>query len=370
MAPESKAPLENSVRLKPSGQSSVEQAVAAGPDTMARAQPVSYNPSFEFVAEDERQTEQGLIETLTKIQTRVYEDSGEAFRGVHAKCHGIIVGELRVIDSPAPQYAQGMFAAAGRYPVVIRLSSIPGDVLDDEVSVPRGLALKVIGVPGERVTGSEEDVTQDFVLANGPSFAKPEPKAFLSTLKLLAATTDRVPKLKKILSAVMRGSEKLLESVGLQSATALTLGGYPETNILGDEFYSQAPILYGQYMAKVRLVPGSAELRALSNAKLDLSGKPNGIRDAVISHFQNQSACWELQVQLCTDLHKMPIEDASSPWPEELSPYVTVAVVEAPPQDVWSDSRRGADAELAFSPWHALAAHRPLGGVMRVRRRA
>ena len=106
--------------------------MAAGAGTKPLSQPVPYNPSFEFVAEDERQTEQGLIETLTKIQTRVYEDSGEAFRGVHAKCHGIIVGELRVVDPLAPQYAQGMFSQPGRYPVVIRLSSIPGDVLDDE----------------------------------------------------------------------------------------------------------------------------------------------------------------------------------------------------------------------------------------------
>src|SRR5258708_6928935 len=37
----------------------------------------------------------------------------------------------------------------------MRFSTIPGDILDDSVSTPRGLAIKVIGVEGERLEGSE-----------------------------------------------------------------------------------------------------------------------------------------------------------------------------------------------------------------------
>jgi len=47
--------------------------------------------------------------------------------------------------------------------------------LDDSVSTPRGLARKVIGVEGERREGSEGDVTQDYVLINGPAFGAPNP---------------------------------------------------------------------------------------------------------------------------------------------------------------------------------------------------
>jgi hypothetical protein len=332
-------------------------------------QPLLYEAKYEVVAEDERHTEQGLIDTLTRIQNIVYEDTHQAVRSVHAKCHGIVVGELIVPDGLPATLAQGLFAQAGRYPVILRLSTIPGDVLDDDVSVPRGMAVKVVGVPGERVTGSEGESNQDFVLVNGPVFAKPEPKSFLSTLKLLAATTDKAPGLKKVLSVVMRGTEKLLESVGIHSGTVLTLGGYPETHILGDEFYSQAPILFGSYMAKVRVVPASAELRALTGSKLHLKGKPDGIREAVIEHFGRQGGSWELQAQLCTDIEKMPLENASKEWPQKDSPYVTVARIDASPQNVWSEPRQVADHTLSFNPWHALAAHRPLGGIMRVRRR-
>lgn len=330
---------------------------------------IRYEPSMEKTDNNESETNAGLIDTISKIQKKVYSDSGHAARGVHAKCHGVLVGELRVLDNLPPVLAQGLFSKPGNYPVVMRLSTIPGDVLDDNVSVPRGLAIKVVGVAGDRVAGSEADATQDFVFSNGPVFAKSHPDSFLSTLKLLAGTTDRAPGLKKVLSTVMRGAEKLLESVGGESSTLMTLGGYPEVNILGDDFYSQAPILYGNYMAKVALKPFSAGLRALTKAPVDLKDKPNGLREAVVDFFRSNSGEWDLQVQLCTDRDSMPLEDAAKQWPEDKSSYVTVARISMPAQDAWSAARvQAVNEQMSFSPWHALAAHRPLGAIMRVRK--
>jgi hypothetical protein len=331
--------------------------------------PVRYEPRMEKTDADEAQTNAGLIDTIGKIQSTVYKDTGKAMRGVHAKGHGVLVGELRVLENLPAHLAQGLFSSARSYPVVMRFSTIPGDVLDDNVSVPRAVAIKVVGVTGERVAGSEGEVTQDFVLANGPVFAKAHPKDFLSTLKILAGTTDKVPALKKALSTVMRGAEKLVEGLGGQSSTLMTLGGYPEINILGDEFYSQVPILYGEYMAKIAVKPFSPGLRALAKAPLDLKGRPNGIREAVADFFRLNSGEWEIQAQLCTDLQTMPIEDASKQWPEDESPYVAVGRISIPAQVSWSEERvRVVEERMSFSPWHALAAHRPLGATMRVRR--
>jgi hypothetical protein len=324
---------------------------------------------MEVVDEKEHETNAHLIETIARIQTKVYDDAGHATRGVHAKCHGVMVGTLRVLDDLPPDLRQGLFANPGTYEVVVRLSTIPGDILDDNISVPRGLAMKVVGVAGPRVTGSEADVTQDFVFANGAAFSKKAPQGFLSTLKLLAGTTDKAPALKKALSTVMRGAEKLVESLGGKSPTLMTLGGYPEVNILGDEFYSQVPILYGDYVAKLALKPFSPALRALSKAAIDLKDKPNGIREAVVAFFGSNEGQWDLQVQLCTDLESMPIEDAAKPWPEDESPYRSVARISIPPQDCWSAARlKSVNEQMSFSPWHSLAAHRPLGGINRVRK--
>jgi hypothetical protein len=336
---------------------------------LPRRTPVRYDSSIETIDADEAKTTEGLVDTITRIQNTVYTDSGQAQRGVHAKSHGVLVGELRVLEILPEEYAQGLFAKPASYPVVLRFSTIPGDVLDDNVSVPRGLAIKVVGVVGERVAGSEGDVTQDFLFSNGPAFAKSEPKSFLSTLKLLAATTDKGPRLKKILSSIMRGAEKIIEGAGGESATLMTLGGYPETNVLGDDYFSQAPILYGDYMAKVAIKPASAALRALKKAAVNLQGRPDGLREAVVEFFRHNAAEWNLQVQLCTDLSAMPVENASIAWPEQLSPYRTVARIVIPSQDAWNSQRvKIVEGRMAFNPWHALAAHRPLGGIMRVRK--
>ena len=133
---------------------------------------------------DEAATITGLIATMRYIAEKTFADGGHAIRPVHAKSHGILEGYLEVDEGLPSELAQGLFAKPGDYPLVMRFSTNPGDILDDSVSVPRGLAIKVIGVEGERLDGSEGDVTQDFLLINGPAFGAPTPKAFLSVVRL------------------------------------------------------------------------------------------------------------------------------------------------------------------------------------------
>ncbi|MGW2860189.1 hypothetical protein [Streptomyces sp. NPDC001205] len=97
----------------------------------------------------------------------------------------------------------------------------------------------------------------------------------------------------------------------------------------------------------------------------------SALRDLVVNFFAHDSAEYDIRAQLCTDIARMPIEDASVLWPEELSAHELVAVLHLPAQDAYSDARRRyADDVLSFSPWHALEAHRPLGSIMRSRRAA
>jgi len=46
-----------------------------------------------------------------------------------------------------------------------------------------------------------------------------------------------------------------------------------------------------------------------------------------------------------------------------------VARIVVPPQDaVVADDSEFGDDRIAFSPWHGIAAHRPIGSIMRVRK--
>ena len=333
--------------------------------------PLRYSPSYEHPEPDEAKTLSDINEQMHRIQEKTYADGGKALRSVHAKSHGLLVGELRVPAGLAPELAQGIFARPGTLPVVMRLSTTPGDILPDDVSTPRAMALKIIGVDGERLPGTEGDVTQDFVMVDGPAFNKPDAKSFAKGLKLLAATTDKAEGSKQVLSAALRGLEKVVEAVGGKSATLTALGGHPETNPLGETYFTQVPVLFGEYFGKICVRPASPSLQALFKEPVDLEDRPDGLRDAVAAYFEEQGGEWELCVQLCTDIEKMPIEDASVAWDERLSPYRPVARLVMGAQASWSDARVHAiDEGLAFSPWHGVAAHRPLGGVMRVRKGA
>ncbi len=332
--------------------------------------PVRYTPSVETLHPDEAEIGASILESMQKIRETTLEDYGRPVRSVHAKSHGVLKGELHVLPGLPPVLAQGLFARAGTYPVALRLSTTPGDILDDSVSTPRGLAIKVAEVEGERLPGSEGGTTQDFVLVNGPTF-QAKPKPFAQNLKLLEKTTDRLDRTKKVVSAVSRGLESLIEAFGGQSVALKSLGGHPETHILGETFFSQAPIRYGDYIAKVSVAPVSSELTALKDIPVDLNGKPDGLREAVVDFFRQYGGEWEIRVQLCTDLETMPVEDASVLWPEDQSPYIPVGRITVAPQEAWSESKVAAiDEGLSFSPWHGLAAHQPLGVIMRLRRKA
>ena len=331
------------------------------------ASPIRFSPAVEQPAPDEADTIKGLEEQFKIILDTTSKDYGHAVRSVHAKGHGIARGTLTIADGLPPELAQGMFAAPGEHDAVIRLSTNAGDILDDAISLPRGLALKVMGVEGERLPGAE-GTTQDFVMVNGPAFAAPDPKAFLGNLKLLAKTTDKAEGAKKLLSSVLRAAEATLEAVGGQSSLLQTLGGAKPVHPLGATYYTQTPFRYGDFIAKFSLVPVSG-IKDYADETINASGRPEAIREAVNELLVEQGGTWELRVQLCTDLETMPIEDASKPWDEKQSPFRTVATLTVAPQPGWEHGiTEHTEDALSFSPWHGLEAHRPLGGVNRARR--
>jgi len=334
-------------------------------------QPIEYDARFEFPEEGEGDTQSELLDTLHGIADTTFRDSGKPLRSVHAKSHGLLRGELRVLPGLPRTLAQGLFGQPGTYPVIMRLSTTPGDVLADSVSTPRGMALKVLGVRGDRLPGSENDSTQDFVLVNSTTFLNAGPKAFLGGLQVLAATTDKAPALKEVLSNALRKAEGALERAGTESAALKSLGGHPATHPLGETYYSQTAILLGPYMAKVSLAPVATGLTQLHGAPVDVKGSPNALRQAVCDYFAQQGGEWELRVQLCTNIEEMPIENAAAEWPESISPFLPVARLVAPPQPGWSEALSAAiDEGMSFNPWHGLAVHRPLGAVNRVRKAA
>jgi hypothetical protein len=55
-------------------------------------------------------------------------------------------------------------------------------------------------------------------------------------------------------------------------------------------------------------------------------------------------------------------------WPEALSPFVTVAKVRLPQQDISGDDIQEQMDATSITPWRCTEEHRPLGNIMRARK--
>lgn len=331
--------------------------------------PLKYRPTYEVLECAEAVHRENLQRVLRKISETTYIHSEHATRSVHAKSHGLISAEMEVYDHLPEVLAQGLFASPKQLPLVMRFSTVSGDMRYDKASVPRDLAIKIVGVEGERLHGSEDETTQDFLLVNAPAFLAASARQFLSNLKLLAVTQDVTPNLKAMLSKILQGTTQLIESLGKHHALLEGSNPPPQVNMLGETYYSQTPILYGGYMAKVALVPVAPALTALTNMPVDFKFATDELRKSIVDFFIANTAVWELRIQLCTDIAKMPIEGSSVVWSEDVSPYLPVAKITAKPQIAWSPYRSHiVDDGMTFSPWHGIQSHRPLGSFMRFRK--
>lgn len=333
-------------------------------------QPLIYTPDIEVVAADEARLTEEIVEQMAASARAAYERHRHAHRDAHAKSNGILKGELVVRARLPPELAQGIFVAPRTYPVVARLSSAPGDIHTDKIPAPRGFALKVIGVDGERLVPTLGGANQDFLMVNFPALAFGTIPKYKRMLTLLEANAHAPDTFQRLVAGTAHGAKEVIDSLG--GTAGATLDGLARDNHhpLGETYHTQAALRFGDHVAKLALRPLSDDVRALTGQSVPDTGYA-AMRDAVTAHFAHAGAEYELTAQLCVDLARMPVEDASVAWPEDLAPHRPIATLHFAPQDSASPARLVyGDDVLSFNPWNGVAAHRPLGGIMRIRRAA
>jgi len=329
---------------------------------------VRYRVGLERPSPDEEELVRQIIGAMESASRQVAAKHRHGLRDAHAKSHGILAGELRIEPDLPEHLAQGLFAAPRSYPVIVRFSTSPGDLRSDRVPALRGMAIKVIGVDGLRAIDNGA-TTQDFLLVNQPTLPFGTVGEYAKLQKLLEREPRQSDLYQRVIRLGARVAARVLTRLGLPLPAAVEGLATANHQILGETFHSMAALRYGDHVAKISAAPRSEDVRALTGRPVDRRAGNSALRDLVTDFFRRQGAEYELRAQLCVDVDRMPIEDASVLWPEELSPHHRVAVLHLPAQDPYSDARRRyADDVLSFSPWQALEAHRPLGSVMRSRR--
>lgn len=325
-----------------------------------------YNDDIEHPAADEQSSIDGIIKGMTEQSQTVEKREHHAVRASHAKSSACVVGELVVADDLPPELAQGLFAKPGSYQIAVRFAQGPGETLGDRVSTHRGMSVKIFGVAGEKLPGHGDD-TQDFVFATGTTFPSGTAAGFLRDGTVIGKSTGMPEGVKSAVSSAARNFNKVLHAFGTESAKA-DFFGHPFSHPMAESYFSQAPMRWGDYVAKLGAVPVAPAQLDLSEWRLDPHQDEDGFRHAAVAYFQQNDAVYELKAQLWADADKQPLEDASIDWPVTISPYRTVATLQLPRQDAYSPARVSYfDDSMSFRPAHSLAAHRPLGSVMRAR---
>ncbi len=298
---------------------------------------------------DEPAQHEAFSKALVELQTRKSKLFGHG-RALHRKGLTAIHAELEVLPGLPEHAAQGLFSTPARYEATIRLSNGGMDVAPDKVPDIRGLAIKVLGLSGPGALGIDTDC-QDWLLINHERFGFPQAEEFVA---FVVAAGHGIPAL--ICHCFRRyGLSAFSVISGFQATMSKPFSGFAT-----EAFHTVVPSAMGPWAARLRVVPGPGAPNA--NAKNDWAADvANRLRTAPIT--------WDVQLQFFEDEASTPIEDARAGWTD--APWLTVARLTAPVQDLTSPDAKAYSAsveEQTFDPWHALAAHRPLGDVMRARK--
>lgn len=295
-----------------------------------------------------------IIRDMGEYMKRKYRP-GEYERVGNTKTHGLVRGEVTIRDDLPLELRQGIFREPRSFPAWIRFSGPGPDSPPDIEDVGfQSMSIKLMDVPGPKLLDDEKE-TQDLLGVCTPTFVTPN---VLANAQLQAQLLRRTPLYYFFDPRHPHVLDFLMQSLWNET----------QTSPLECQYYSTVPYLLGARRAMQYSMRPRVQTRS---AIPNLPGRPpdHYLRDNMAATLSKQDAVFDLLIQVQTDPHAMPIENAAVRWPTELSPYVTAATIRIPRQQFDSPAQLRFADKLSFTPWHCIPEHRPLGNQNRARRR-
>src|SRR6266403_3973222 len=135
--------------------------------------PPPKGPMGEFVPADEGVYTSQIIHNGIAMLTTTRQAVGDGVyrRDAHAKTHGCMLASFRALPKLEPPLSVGVFEDTNPHKAWVRFSSGSTSLQSDWQPDARGMAIKVLGVRGEKMLEGEENaLTQDFLMINNPVF--------------------------------------------------------------------------------------------------------------------------------------------------------------------------------------------------------
>ena len=147
-----------------------------------------------------------------------------------------------------------------------------------------------------------------------------------------------------------------------------TMARLPPVNVLLSTYWTMGAVRHGDFIAKVRFAPVRAFADAVEHRVVDLMSDADAYRRALVMELKQRPFEFDLQVQLCTNLERMPVQDVTVQWLEAALSIRHRGQGTFTGTDISdADNLERMDA-LSFTPWRVTAAHAPLGEIQRVRK--
>ena len=304
---------------------------------------------------------QGIIQTAVRIVDQ-HREGTRYLRDAHAKAHGCVKAEVSVLADLDPALRQGVFAEPGKtWQAMMRLSNGNAYPQFDSIRDARGMAIKLLDVPGKQLLADQQTrAEQDFVMFSHPNFFVSDVAEYRQNV---AAQADG----KKVMAFFPGWDPRTWQVRHLFIALA-TLSPAPQSPTQ-TTYFSVSPYKFGEANAKFRVMPDPASCPTYTlpaqNQKL-----PNFLRNALNQQLSTDRmpACFVLQIQRQDPAKYMPIEDTSIEWQESDALFETVARINVPAQDFDTPALNVQCDNQSFNPWFGLEAHRPIGGINRLRK--
>lgn len=303
---------------------------------------------------DEESFTDSIVRSFTRQMGDLWKPGGFE-RGGNTKTQGIVRGEFTVHEDVPEHMRRGIYARPQTFKAWVRFSG-PGPYVTPDIDDVgfMSISIKLLGVPGPKLM-EEEKHTLDMFGVSTPTFVTPDARAN-------AALQIESVKNAQIFYFVNFHDSHVLDLI-MQSLFIKT-----QSSPFEAPYFSCVPYLMGEGQAMQYSVWPKTKKRT-PIPRLPLRPPDDYLRQAMVASLAEGDVEFDIRLQMQTDPHRMPIENAGVLWPEKLSPRITVATLRLPRQTFDSPAQMEFAKRLSYNPWHTIAEHRPLGNQSRARKR-
>jgi len=320
---------------------------------------ITYPKIDPFLGEKLQPNEEVLAQNIAQViekSIREQYTAGNALRDAHPKAHGCVRAEFHVSKNIPTQLAKGIFIPDQTYQAWIRFSNASNDASNADINKDaRGIAIKLLGVSGDKILESEKQATtQDFIMINHPVFFANDAKRYLSFMN----DVNSHNMIRKIHIPIALGFKGTMNALGARNSQI--------ANPLYARYWSMVPYQLGLGNDR-QAVKYSVRSCSMQSNNLPKNPSHDFLREALKNTLQSTDACMEFLIQPRTS-SQMLVEDSMTEWNEKAAPFYQVATIHIPKQNFDTAEQNKFCENLSFTPWHALPEHRPLGAVNRMRK--